>query len=258
METVLIKIGGKAAEKQQALAGLAQEMRDLSKERRFILVHGGGAEVTALSEKLGITSVFRDGVRQTSPQEMDVVEMVLAGKVNSSLVRLLRKHGLDAVGLSGTDGGMLAGRQLRALPGDEDTRTGEVTKVDTKLLGLLLGSGYVPVVASPAMDDTGRALNINADAAAFAIASALPCFALVFLSDIPGVMADGGVLAELTAAKAGSLVSSGVISGGMVPKVSAALDAIGKGVSTVIIGQYEESGSLARLLDGRQGTRIWK
>ena len=108
------------------------------------------------------------------------------------------------------------------------------------------------------MDESGQGLNINADAAAFSIASALPCFALVFLSDIPGVMADGGVLQELTPEKAGSLTASGVISGGMVPKVSASLDALGKGVHTVIIGQYEESGSLARLLDGRQGTRIWK
>ncbi|HVO39339.1 MAG TPA: acetylglutamate kinase [Spirochaetia bacterium] len=258
METVLIKIGGKAAERQEALGGLAREMSGLSKDRRFILVHGGGAEVTALSEKLGITSVFKDGVRQTSPREMDVVEMVLAGKVNKQLVRLLRTQGLDAVGLSGSDGGTLAGRTVGTLPNGEDTRTGEVTKVDTKLLELLLGSSYLPVVASPSMDGAGRALNINADAAAFAIASALPCFALVFLSDIPGVMADGAVLPELSSAKASSLVSSGVISGGMVPKVAAALDALGKGVSTVIIGQYEGGDSLARLLDGRQGTRIWK
>jgi acetylglutamate kinase len=130
--------------------------------------------------------------------------------------------------------------------------------VDARLLGLLLAHGFLPVISSPSMDQSGRGLNINADAAAFSIASALPCFTLVFLSDIPGVMADGRVVQELTAEKAGSLAASGVITGGMVPKVSASLDALGKGVHTVIIGQYEESGSLGRLLDGKQGTRIWK
>ena len=103
-----------------------EEMRALGRDRRFILVHGGGAEVTALSEKLGIEAVFRDGVRQTSPEEMDIVDMVLAGKVNKQLVRLLRDAGLDAVGLSGSDGGIFTGEPLGGR--GAATRTGEVTQ----------------------------------------------------------------------------------------------------------------------------------
>jgi acetylglutamate kinase len=255
---VLVKLGGKAAENAASLAGLAAEMRALSTDRGFILVHGGGAEVTSLSKKLGITSVFSNGLRQTSAAEMDIVDMVLAGKVNKQLVRLLRVHGLDAVGVSGADGGILTGKSMGIMPDGSLSRTGEVVAVDDRLLSTLLDKGFLPVVSSPAMDADGLPLNLNADTAAFGIAARLGCSALVFLSDIPGVISDGNVIHELTAEQAGALTASGVISGGMVPKVSASVDALSRGVGTVIIGQYEEQGSLAALLDGRKGTRIWK
>jgi len=255
---VLVKIGGKAAENAAALACLADEMLFLSKGYRFLLVHGGGAEVTALSRKLGMESVFANGLRQTTAAEMDVVDMVLAGKVNKQLVRLLRARGIDAVGLSGADGAILTGKSAGTLPDGSQSRTGEVDGVDGKLLTLLLDNDFLPVISSPAMDSTGLALNLNADTAAFAIAVRLSCSALVFLSDIPGIIADGSVIRELSAAQAGTLTATGVITGGMVPKVSASLEALDRGVQTVIIGQYEEAGSLAELLDGRKGTRIWK
>ncbi|MGA2765765.1 MAG: acetylglutamate kinase [Spirochaetia bacterium] len=257
-KSVLIKIGGKAADNEAALAALAEEMGALSKDHRFLLVHGGGAEVTALSRKLGIESVFTNGLRQTSSTEMDVVDMVLAGKVNKHLVRLLRIHGLDAVGLSGSDGGILKGKSVGNLPDGSLSRTAEVAGVDGRLLKLLTDNGFLPVIASPSMDSEGLAMNLNADTAAFSLAVALSCAALVFLSDIPGIISDGNVIRQLTVSEARALSSSGVISGGMVPKVSASLDALDRGVQTVIIGQYEESGSLAALLNGRQGTRIWK
>ncbi len=258
MKTILVKIGGKAAEKESSLAGLADEMHSLSRDYRFLLVHGGGAEVTALSRRLGIESVFSGGLRQTSAAEMDIVDMVLAGKVNKLLVRLLRSRGLDAVGVSCSDGGILTGRSAGSLPDGSPSRTGEVEHVDGRLLGLLLESGYLPVVSSSSMDHTGAGLNINADTAAFSLAVKLACSVLVFLSDIPGIIADGSVIRRVSPADAAKLSASGVISGGMLPKVSASLDAIERGVETVIIGQYEEKGSLANLLEGRQGTRIWK
>jgi acetylglutamate kinase len=253
MTTVVVKIGGRAAEVRDSLDSLCQEILALSRDSRFLLVHGGGAEVSAVSRRLGVEPVFLDGVRQTSEQEMDIVDMVLAGKINKQMVRLLRTKGLDAVGLSGSDGGVFTGRPLGG-----GGRTGEVTSVDDRLLTLLLDNGFLPVLSSTSMDSTGQGLNINADAAAFSIASHLAASALVFLSDIPGILSDGSVIQAVSAAEARQLITKGVVTGGMIPKVSAALTAMDNGVQKVIIGQYEGAGSLGRLLEGKQGTRLWK
>jgi acetylglutamate kinase len=251
---VLVKIGGRAAEDREALAALCDELSGLGGGERLALVHGGGAEVTALSKRLGITTAFKDGIRQTSPEEMDVVDMVLAGRMNKRLVRLLRARGIDAVGLSGSDGGTFTGRPVDA----GGTRTGEVTGMDVRLLELLSANGYLPVLCSTSMDAEGGGLNINADTVAFQLAARLGAAALVFLSDTPGILHDGSVVQALSGPEARELISRGVISGGMVPKVAASLEAMDRGVGKVIIGQYEGPGSLARLLDGKQGTRLWK
>lgn len=251
--TVVLKVGGRAAERDEGLLGIASEMAALAGGQRFVLVHGGGAEVTAVSKRLGIEAVFSAGVRQTSAEEMDIVDMVLAGKVNTRVVRLLRTRGLDAVGVSGPDGGTFTGKAI-----GPQTRTAEVDAINTRLLELLLGAGFVPVVSSVSTDGDGRGLNINADSVAFALASHLSASAMVFLSDIPGILRDGAVIRELSAAEAQSLVASGVVSGGMIPKVSASVEALARGVQNVIIGQYEGPGSLAGLLAGRLGTRIRK
>ena len=258
MGTIVIKIGGKAAEQTAELAALCNEMRVLSREHRLILVHGGGAEVTAVSRRLGIEAVFHDGVRVTSPEEMDIVDMVLAGKINKQLVRLLRTRGVNAVGLSGSDGGIFTGRAVSGLQGFAQTRTGEITGTDDNLLFLLLSNGYLPVISSTSTDAEGRGLNINADAAAFGLAARMGASALVFLSDIPGILSEGSIVQALSADEARGLIAKGVITGGMIPKVTASLEAINRGVQKVIIGQYEGAGSLGRLLEGKQGTRLWK
>lgn len=258
MGTILVKIGGKAAEQTANLAALCDEMFSLSREHRIILVHGGGAEVTAVSRKLGIEAVFHDGVRLTSPEEMDIVDMVLAGKINKQLVRLLRTRGVNAVGLSGSDGGIFTGRAVSAPQASAQTRTGEITGTDERLLILLLSNGYLPVVSSTSMDAEGRGLNINADSAAFGLAARLGASVLVFLSDIPGILSEGSVIQALSADEARALIAKGVIQGGMIPKVTASLEAMNGGVHKVIIGQYEGAGSLGRLLEGKQGTRLWK
>ena len=228
-------------------------MASLAARHRFLLVHGGGAEVTAASKRLGIEAVFAAGVRQTSPEEMDIVDMVLAGKVNTQIVRLLRTCGLDAVGVSGPDGGTFSGRALGG-----STRTAEVASIDSRLLEMLLDGGFLPVISSVSMDAEGRGLNINADSVAFALAAHLAAASMVFLSDIPGILRDGAVLGELSVSEAKALVESGVVSGGMIPKVNASLEALDRGVENIIIGQYEGAGSLAALLQGRRGTRIKK
>lgn len=256
MSTILVKIGGKAAESDESLRALADEIAARRTEHKLILVHGGGAEVTAVSKKLGIESVFKDGIRQTSAAEMDIVDMVLAGKMNKRLVRLLLTRGIDAVGLSGSDGGIFTGA---AMGGDASvTRSGEVACVEPRLLELLLETGFLPVLCSASMDAAGNGLNINADTAALKIAIRMGAAALVFLSDIPGILSGASVIQALRGDEARDLVARGVITGGMVPKVSASLDALEQGVRKVIIGQYEGPGALARLLDGKQGTRLWK
>jgi acetylglutamate kinase len=255
-QTFVVKIGGKAAEDRACMDGLADELAALSREHPVVLVHGGGAEVTAVSKKFGIEAVFKDGVRQTSPREMDVVDMVLRGKVNSRVVRLLRMHGLNAVGVSGSDGGTFTG-EPHGGPGSQ-TRTGEITSVDPRLLTTLLAAGFLPVLSSTSMDSEGGGLNINADTAAFMVAGKLQAAVLVFLSDIPGVISDGSVVQALSEEEAQDLIARKVISGGMIPKVISSFDAMRGGVKKVIIGRYESPGALARLLDGKEGTRLWK
>jgi acetylglutamate kinase len=253
---IVVKLGGKAAEKEDSLAALAAEIAVQARDTSFVLVHGGGAEVTALSRRLGMEPVFKEGIRQTSPQEMDVVDMVLAGRVNKHLVRLLRRHGLDPVGLSGSDGGVFTGDALGGDPAV--TRTGDITNVDVGLLDLLVGNGYLPVLCSSSTDAKGNGLNVNADTAAFTLAARMGAAALVFLSDIPGILRDGSVMQAMKADEAEGFIRSGVITGGMVPKVRSSLEAMEKGVQKVIIGQYEGPGSLGRLLEGKQGTRLWR
>jgi acetylglutamate kinase len=256
VKPIVIKLGGRAAEREQDMAALAAEIADQPRATPLLLVHGGGAEVTALSKTLGMEAVFKDGIRQTSRQEMDVVDMVLAGRLNKHLVRILRVQGVNPVGLSGSDGGTFTG--VPAGGGATATRTGEVTNIDARLINLLLSNGYLPVICSSSTDSAGVGLNINADTVAFRLAAHLAAAALVFLSDIPGILSDGSVVQALSEAEARALIERGVIAGGMVPKVLASLDAMDQGVKKVIIGQYEGAGSLARLLDGKQGTRLWK
>jgi acetylglutamate kinase len=250
MQTIVVKIGGKAAEKTELLRGLFREMKELSGTYRFLLVHGGGAEVTAVSKKFGIQAVFKDGVRQTTPEEMDIVDMVLSGRINKQLVRLCRACGLDAVGLSGSDGGIFLGRARGK------SRTGDIATVAPRLLSTLLEAGFLPVVSSTSMDAAGTALNINADAAAFALASRLRAEVLLFFSDIPGVLRDGVAIPRLDAGEAQKLIADGVVTGGMIPKVSASLEALGEGVGRVVIGEYETEGTLMDFLSDKRGTAI--
>jgi acetylglutamate kinase len=254
-DLAVVKIGGKAAGEEDRLREMAAEMAALAKGWRFVVVHGGGAEVTAVSKLFGLEVAFKDGVRLTSPAEMDIVDMVLSGRANKALVRLLASAGLAAVGLSGSDGAIFTAAPL----GGDATgaaRTGEVDTIDTRLLDLLMSHGFLPVLCSTSMDDHYRGMNINSDAVAFMLAARLGARTLAFLSDIPGVMDEGKVIGDLDAAGARELVDRAVIRGGMVPKVTASLEALAGGVGSVVIGQYEGPGSLARMLDGASGTRI--
>lgn len=250
---ILIKTGGKAAVVSPELKCLIEDMKNSCNNYSFILVHGGGAEVTETSEVYGLKAEFINGVRMTSGPEMDVADMVLGGKINKRLVRLFESHKVPAVGLSGCDGSTFTGVRKTD---DETNHTGSVTEVNTDLLSTLMTGGFTPIISSVSMDAVGTALNINADEAALAIASALKVKALVFLSDIPGILKAGQVLRTMSESDIKEEINEGVISGGMIPKVNSSVLALKEGVENVIIGNYENSGDLNALLSGEKGSKI--
>ncbi|MFQ3621487.1 MAG: acetylglutamate kinase [Spirochaetales bacterium] len=247
----VLKMGGRAASSAETLGVLIEELKELQTEYRFVFVHGGGAEVTKVSEVFGLKPVFRNGLRQTSAAEMDIVDMVLAGKMNKGLVRQFAFRGVRAVGICGADGDLFLAEPLEA-----GSRTGRITRVDLQVLILLLGGGYLPVVASVSRDRDGAGLNINADEVALELAKALKAKALLYLSDIPGVLKEGQVLARIDSSLAQQEMQAGVISGGMIPKITSSLEALKTGVGFVSIGEYQKQGDLRALLVGKQGTRI--
>lgn len=251
--SIVIKLGGTAATEPAGLAKLGRELTEL--DVPVAIVHGGGKEVSELSRTLGLEPVFHDGIRMTSDAEMDAVEMVLCGVANKRLVRRLVAAGVPAVGVSGADGGMVTGSRVPDATG-APSRTATVAGVNPLLVRDLWVCGYVPVIASPASDDAGEAVNINADDVAFALAGAMGAGSLVFLSDVDGVLVDGEVLPSLTPAMAEAQVAAGHVSGGMIPKVRNAATAVEHGVSQVVIGRYERSGDLRALLGGSRGTAI--
>lgn len=251
---IIIKIGGVVATDAKLLQALLAEMASL-KDRGLVLVHGGGKEVTAVSEKFGLRAEFRDGIRLTSVAEMEVVDMVLGGKINIDLVRKAQALGLNAVGLGGQDGGLFTG-EARTFADREPNRTGKVTQAQPRLLELLTSGGYFPIVNSTSMDASGTGLNINADEAAQELAIAAKAHALVFISDIAGVLKEGRVLPSLNGPALEAEIASGVIGGGMVPKVRSALQAVEAGVGKVVIGGFQAAGDLKKLLDGQSGTTI--
>jgi len=252
---ITVKIGGRTAEDSEQLRPFAADLKDLTAGHYPLIVHGGGAEVTRISKKLGFEPRFHEGIRITSSEEMDVVEMILSGKVNKHLVRFFQSCGLPAVGLCGADGATFTGRTLGTVDGKE-TRTGNVAEVDPRLLAALFTAGFLPVLSSTSMDKRGVGVNINADAVAFEIACRLDSESLVFISDIPGVLKHGQVVKSLKRDEVRREIAAGTITGGMIPKATSAVEALKHGVGQVIIGQYCGRGSLRALLEGGMGTCI--
>ncbi|MEE9307234.1 MAG: acetylglutamate kinase [Spirochaetia bacterium] len=252
-KVITVKIGGRTTEDLEQLRPFAADLKDLMAGHYPLIVHGGGAEVTRISRQLGFEPRFHEGIRITLSEEMDVVEMILSGKVNKHLVRFFQSCGLPAVGLCGADGKTFSGRTLGTVEGKE-TRTGNVAEVDPRLLTALFTAGFLPVLSSTSMDKRGVGVNINADAVAFEVSCKLNSDSLVFISDIPGVLKDGQVLKSLSRDEVRREIAAGTISGGMIHKATSAVEALKHGVGQVIIGQYCERGSLRALLEGGMGT----
>ena len=228
-QTIVVKYGGAAMTNEGLKDRVIKDLVLLSTVGiRPILVHGGGPEINQWLAKVGIEPVFKKGLRVTDADTMEIVEMVLVGKVNKSLVSLINTAGGRAVGVCGKDGNTLRGK----VRDPEWGFVGDVTSVDTSVLQQLVDSGHVPVVATVAMDETGQALNVNADTAAGELAASLGAAKLI-LTDVPGVCTDkddpSSLIRTLSIAETRELVKDDVIAGGMIPKVECCVKSIAQG-----------------------------
>ncbi len=220
-KTLVIKLGGSTLEHQRGVLQDIIWLRSLGANP--VLVHGGGPYINAWLEKLNVSAHFEDGLRVTDARTLEVVRMVLLGQVNSGLVLMATEMGGKAIGLSGTDGNMVQAKIISERLGF----VGEIETVDPALPLTLLEQGYIPVIAPLGQGPDGTCLNINADLVASHLAGALNAEKLIFLSNVVGICRqDGSLISELTEAEAKQLIADGVISGGMIPKVTACLDAL--------------------------------
>lgn len=255
-KTFVIKYGGAAMTDERLKEMFAKDVTILRKIGvNVIIVHGGGKEITNLATTLNIPSKFVDGQRYTDKQMIDVVLMVLAGRVNKEIVNLINCNGGNAIGLCGVDNLLLKAQRSA----DKDLGlVGEVNYVNTQFLSLLVGNGMMPVISPLAVGEGGQILNVNADLAAGAIASALKAEKLVYLSDIEGVLIDKQLVSTLTLSEAESLIQKGSINGGMIPKVHSAFSTLEAGVHKVHIidGRIKHSLLLEIFTDEGIGTQM--
>jgi len=232
-----------------------------------VIVHGGGPQIGELLRRLGIQSTFVGGMRVTDDETMDVVEMVLAGKVRQEIVGLINSLGGSAVGLSGRDGGLITGRKITLKKNDTEGmppeiidlgRVGEVVSVNTGILSTLDREQFIPVIAPVGADESGETLNINADLVAGAVAGALRAKKLVLLTDVPGILRDGELISSMSVSEAKRYMKDGTIVGGMIPKTDCCLTALEAGVEKthIIDGRDPHSVLLEIFTDGGVGTQI--
>jgi acetylglutamate kinase len=267
--TFVVKYGGHAMIDDALKESFAQDVCLLRYIGiRLVVVHGGGPQINKMLERVGIQSTFSGGLRVTDDETMDVVEMVLGGGVNQEIVGLICQHGGRAIGLSGKDDRFMRAERLERVPGKDEHghpilvdlgRVGEVRHVETGVLDQLAANGFVPVIAPIAVDEDGRSLNVNADTAAGAIAGALRATKLVLMTDVEGVKTQSGeLLSSLDAPEAERLIGEGIITGGMIPKVRCALEAVQSGVEQVhvIDGRRRHALLLEIFTDRGVGTEI--
>ena len=258
--TIVIKYGGAAMKDGSLKANVIGDIVFLACVGvRPIVVHGGGPEINTWLGKLNIEPAFKDGLRVTNAATMDVVEMVLAGRVNKDLVSLINRAGALAVGLCGKDGNLIQARHV----GKEGVGyVGEVTNINIGLVESLVASGYVPVISSVAADESGQAYNINADTVAGEIAAALDAEKLILLTDTPGILSDfhdpSTLIKKLDIQKARELIDREIVSGGMIPKVNCCVRSLAQGVRAahILDGRLPHSLLLEILTDEGIGSMI--
>lgn len=265
-KTMVIKYGGNAMVEENLKQGFARDVVLLKLVgMNPVVVHGGGPQIDDMLKRIGKQGEFIQGMRVTDAETMDVVEMVLGGSVNKDIVNLINRHGGKAVGLTGKDGAFIRARKM--LMADRETagkwinigQVGEIESIDPSLIALLDTQDFIPVIAPIGVGADGESYNINADLVAGKLAEILKAEKLILLSNIPGVLdKDGKLLTGLTAQRVDELFADGTISGGMLPKIGSALDAVKKGVKSchIIDGRVEHALLLEILTDQGVGTLI--
>ncbi len=263
---VVIKIGGNAFEnsgktpgssstncdlgsetgRENGLAGLAKAISSLA-GHEFIVVHGGGAEISRALRAAHREPVFVDGLRVTTAEDMDIVERVLSQEINCRMASALSRNGVRCQRLSGRTSGLLAVEPMRR-NGRDMGFVGRIVRVNPEPVLSLLARGQVPVVSPVSADEQGQAYNVNADSAAAAIAGAAACTDLIYLTDVPGVRAGERILSRLSVPEARDLIAAGIIQGGMIAKMESAFEAVSLGVEQVHIGQWHGEKTLDDLL----------
>jgi acetylglutamate kinase len=265
-KTIVVKYGGNAMTDKALQEDFAEDVVLLKLiGMNPVVVHGGGPQINALLEKIGKKGEFVQGMRVTDDETLDVVEMVLGGLVNQEIVTLINKAGGKAVGLTGKDGNFIHARKLKVTSKDNKRKkidvglVGEVVKIDPEIIQMLDQRDFIPVIAPLGVDENGTAYNINADVVAGKLAVTLQAEKLVLLTNIAGVLdKKGNILTNLTPAKIKELVKDGTISGGMIPKIDFALEAVQNGVKTahIIDGRVPHALLLEVLTDEGVGTVI--
>lgn len=267
-QTVVIKYGGHAMIDQDLKKSFALNVILLKYIGiNPVIVHGGGPQIGLMLEQLGIDCQFRQGLRVTDQATMDVVEMVLVGKVNKEIVNLVNLNGGRAVGLSGKDGQTIMARKMEMVIDKKDTppeiidlgKVGEVTDINTGLIKAVQNQGFIPIIAPVGVDELGETYNINADFVAASVSAALKAKKLILLTDVNGVRSRAGdVISTLTRRQAVDTIESGIASGGMIPKLKCCLEAIEEGVQKahIIDGRVENSIILEIFTRGGIGTEV--
>lgn len=268
-KTIVIKYGGNAMSDAKLKSGFARDVVLMKLVgMNPVIVHGGGPQIGELLQRIGKKSEFVEGMRVTDSETMDIVEMVLGGQVNKSIVNLINTHGGSAVGLTGKDGELIRARKMvftRNSPEMEAPEiidighVGEVASIDTAVIDMLLQGNFIPVIAPIGVGEDGQSYNINADLVAGKLAEVLCAEKLIMLTNTPGLLdADGKVLTGLSVKKVNGLIEEQVIHGGMLPKIRSALDAVNAGVSAahIIDGRVEHAVLLEIFTDKGVGTLI--
>jgi acetylglutamate kinase len=258
--TIVVKYGGAAMKEESLRQRVIRDVVFMSSVGvRPILVHGGGPEINTWLGKLNIEPQFIDGLRVTDAATMEVVEMVLVGRVNKQIVEMINQEGGSAVGLCGKDGNL-----VRARPqGNEAIGfVGEVSSIDTRLIETLINAGHIPVISSVACDETGQAFNINADTVAGELAAALGAEKLILLTDIAGILEDyknpDSLIRSLGIQQARELIEKGIVSGGMIPKVQCCVRSLAQGVRAahIVDGRVPHSLLLEIFTDSGVGSML--